>query len=255
MILTNEQVLALHKHIGYGPIDVAPVIIFGNEPGTAGDSANLEQGMHNLMERFKTRKLLKIGQGFTMLEIDPPSPTSTFLQFIARLMLGLKYNEERFFDTLSNEGRVFLNNYIMNELNRTDTALINLRPFPQSTERHWYYDNISEQEYQKLYNFSLYSTVNNGYLNLRMEIMKKAFELVSSSLILGIGDKDNKKAFLKIIYPDIKFSEILLGETLKIYVSSNPKIILSNYWDNRNIGLSGLKHIYNYIVENNLYSI
>ena len=37
MILTDNQILMLHKHIGYGPIDNARIIVFGNESGTAGE--------------------------------------------------------------------------------------------------------------------------------------------------------------------------------------------------------------------------
>jgi len=246
MILTNEQILGLHRHIGYGPIDKAHFIFFGNEPGI-NISKGIENSIHSLMEKYKTRKLLTIGQGFSVLEIDDPPVSSTFLQFISRFMLALRYKDDRFFESLSKEGISFLNNYIINELNRTETALINLRPFPQSTERNWHYSNVVEQEYQKLFNFTLISSHDNIYKTIRLSIMNKAFEMVKNSFIIGIGDKDNKRTFLNLMYPEIKFSEILLDGNLKIYFSKKPNIILSNYWDTRNIGLSGLKQIYNFI--------
>ena len=112
MILTEEELLLFHKCIGTGNISTADVIIFGNEFGSAGGMGGGTQAcVSKFMSEFKTKKLFQIGEGFTQLDIDSPPVSSTFLQFISRLVLALKYKDERFFGTLTSEGKIFLNNF------------------------------------------------------------------------------------------------------------------------------------------------
>jgi len=253
MILTTEQILLLNRCVAQGPIDKASVVIFGNEFGTAGGEGDTERCVKRFINEFKTRKLLQIGEGFSTIDIDPPPVNSTFLQFIARLMLALKYKDDRFFEELTPEGKIFLNNYIMNSLYREDTAIVNLKPYPQHTERHWDYSNIDEKVYYKQYNFMHRNHLSDQYKEIRIKAMKEAFDLAKTALIIGSGDKENKRAFLQTIYPEIEFAEYKLNETAKIYFSRYPKIILSNYYDHRSgIRLSGLKSIYEFIVKSNL---
>lgn len=251
MIITPEQLLWLHRSIGQGPIDKATFIIFGNEFGCARGRSDTNSSINQFINEFQTRKLLKINEGFTVLDIDSPPVTSTFLQFISRLSLALKHEDDRFFGELSNEGKTFLNNYIMSSLYRENEAVINFRPLLQSTENHWDYENISESAYYNLYDFTTKNQKSNKLKELRVNILKEAFNLIKKeSFIIGAGDKNNKKAFFETIYPEIKFSEEKLSDSYTIYFSNNiKKIILSNYFDNRTIGLGNLKLLYEFIVE------
>jgi hypothetical protein len=253
MILNKEQAIWLHRSIGQGPIDKAQVIIFGNEFGSARGHGNTEKCIEGFINEFKTRKLLKIGDGFNVLDIDSPPVSSTFLQFISRLLLAIKYKDERFFDSLTTEGWSYINNYIMNSLYRENSAIINLRPLPQPTENHWDYENINESNYKNLYNFKSKYHGHNKFREFRLKILKQAFDMGKNALILGAGDKYNKKAFFEEIYPNITFQQIVLNDIVEIYFSPNPKIIISNYYDNRSgVGLEGLKEIYNFVINNSL---
>ena len=136
----------------------------------------------------------------------------------------------------------------MKELYHTDTAIINLRPLPQSTERHWEYTNINEKEHYNLYNFSKRKTSSDTWSELRLKVIKEAFELCKNSLILGSGDKNTKRAFFQKIWPDIEFRTEYIDK-LELYISTYPKIVLSNYYDHRSgIKLSGLKEIFKYTI-------
>lgn len=253
MILTNQQFDLLNRCIGGGPINEASIVIFGNELGTA-DGGTTEQTIKNFEIDWTKGPMIQTGEGFVSLNIGTPPASSTFLRFISRLALALRHKEDRFFDELTNTGKVLINNYITTELYRTDTAIINLKPLPQSTERHWDYENINEKEYHKQYNFGLKKRPSDTWSDLRLQSIKSGFELAKNSLILGSGNKQNKKAFLETIFPSIKFEEISLSDKNQIYAAKNPKVILSNYYDYRNgIKLSGLKEIYHFILSNNLY--
>lgn len=248
MTLTSEQILNLYKHIGYGPVDTARILVFGNEPGTAGGN-NLQQSIDNLMHQYETRKLLNIDKGFSMIEIDPPPVNSTFIQFIGRLCLAVRFQDERWFSKLSSQGITVLNDYIMNSVCQEHSALINLRPFPRPTERIWPYENVSQKDYQSQFNFNRRHTQNDDLSKMRIEILKAAFDLNPKATIIGNGDKENKRAFFKTIYPGIKFEEIKYDKIIT-YIAVKPrKIILANYFDNRSgIKLTGLQKVYKIII-------
>ena len=252
MILTLDQIRLLTKCVGGGPINKASIVIFGNELGTA-EGGNVERSIEKFEHDWTTGERIILNTGFVSLNIGTPPVNSTFLQFISRLALAIRHKDSRFLETLTPSGKAFVNDYIMHELDRTETAIINLRPLPQSTERHWHYLNVGEKDYYKQYNFTLRRKPYDSYSHLRVRAIKAGFDLAKNALILGAGDKNNKRAFFQHIYPDIKFEEIELNEKLKIYVSKYPKIILSNYYDNRNgIRLSGLQEIYKYIIDNKI---
>ena len=252
MILTNEQIELFTKCIGLGPADKASVIIFANEFGTSGGGGGTQACVSKFMGEFETRKLLQIGEGFTIIDIDPPPVSSTFLQFVSRLMLALKHQDDRFFDELTIQGRLVLNDYIMNHLYREDSVMLNIRPYPQPSEDTWCYDNIDRIGYHNNYNFSLRGHRDDKFRDIRLSILKEAFR-ISNGLILGSGDKENKKYFFQTIYPTIQFHELKLSDSYKIYYSNNleKKIILSNYFDNRTIGLSNFKKLFHFIVDFN----
>ena len=247
MILTDDQILMLHKHIGYGPIDTARILVFGNESGTAGEPT-LELSIKNLIEKYKTRKLLNIGEGFSITEIDTPPVNSTFIQFIGRLCLAVRYQDTRFFGMLTPQGRNLLNNYIMNSVCREHSALINLRPFPRPTERIWPYENMLKKDYNNNYNFKRRHNQQNELTKMRIQILKDAFELNTKSIIIGSGDKENKRAFFQTIYPEIEFKEVIYDELITYITLKPKKIILTDYFDNRSgIKIAGLLKIYKLI--------
>ena len=142
----------------------------------------------------------------------------------------------------------------MNSLYRENSAIINLRPLPQPTENHWDYENVNENNYKNLYNFKIRYNGNNKFREFRLKILKQAFDMGKNALILSAGDKHNKKAFFEQIYPAIEFKILNLNDIVEVYFSDHPKIIISNYYDNRSgVGLRGLRQIYRFILNNNLF--
>jgi len=253
MILTNGQMKLLFRCIGGGPIDKAKIVIFGNELGTAEGAGSTEATIESFKRTWSSNPVLKVGAGFVPTITGNLPVSSIFLQCISRLALAIRYKDDRFFDELTGEGRAFLNKYILEELYRTETSVINLKPLPQSTERHWNYENIDESRYRNMFNFTLYRSQESPWKTLRLSILKAAFEMTKKALILGSGDKHNKKAFLQLMYEDIRFETIVLENNIQIYVSKNPKIILSNYYSPyTGLGLNGMKILYHYIEKSNM---
>lgn len=251
MKLTDDQIKLFFQCVGAGPIDKAKIVIFGNELGTAAGAGSTEKTIEILTNDWSKHTRLSVGEGFITTEVGTLPVNSTFLQCVSRMALAIRHNEPRFFDELSGQGKALLNKYILEELYRTDTAVINLKPLPQSTERHWDYENIEESRYHNLFNFTLLRAHESPWKDLRVKILKEAFQLVKDSLILGSGDKHNKKEFLKLVYPDIQFESILLDNSIQVYISKYPRIILSNYYSSyTGLGLKGLKVLFQYIQNN-----
>ena len=241
MILTNEQLITLHTHISGGPLKTASIVIFGNELGTA-ETGDPETAVLKLINDWNNN--VRIG----ILPIK-----SVFLQFISRFACAVKYKTDKFFDSPMGVEHFVHIHHMLYELYKTDTAVINLRPLPQSTENHWHYENISKKDYYKHYNFCLSRSSNDSWSDLRVQSLRSGFESLSpTALILGSGDRHNKKCFLQKIYPDIEFLTVNLKST-EIYVAKSPKIILANYFSYRNgIKLQGLKEIYEYTLQENM---
>lgn len=253
MILTNGQMKLLFRCVGGGPIDKAKIVMFGNELGTAEGGGSTETTIESFKKDWTSYPVLKVGPGFVTTHIGTLPVNSVFLQGVSRMALAIRHKESRFFNVLTGEGRAVLNKYILEELYRTETSVINLRPLPRSTERHWDYENIDENRYQSLFNFTLSRTQESPWKDLRITVLKEAFKLAKNSLILGAGDRHNKKAFLTLVYPGIKFKSIKLENNIQIYVSDNPRIILSNYYSPyTGLGLDGLKILYEYIEKSRL---
>ena len=238
----------LFRCVGGGPIDKAKIVVFGNELGCAEAGGNTEATIAKFSKDWTSHPVLELGNGFVPLHIGTLPVNSVFLQCISRLALAMRYKDDRFFDSLTGEGRAFLNKYILEELYRTETAVINLRPLPRSTEKVWDYTNINENRYQNMFNFTLLVAPDSPWKQLRLSVLKEAFKKAQNALILGSGDRHNKKEFLKLMYEDIKFESKTLENNIQIYVSYKPKVILSNYFSPyTGLGLDGMKILYHFI--------
>jgi hypothetical protein len=79
-----------------------------------------------------------------------------------------------------------------------------------------------------------------------MDALHKFFQR-TNSIIIGVGEKKNKRAFFEKQYPFIKFHEAKLDSTT-IYFNIDEKIILADYFNSRNgIKLEGLKDLYKFL--------
>jgi hypothetical protein len=244
-LLKNDYKL-LCSYIGYGVIKEPHICFFGNESGTG--------GMHttDYIPKFlkDLQKTIHIKSAAILPEINDLPVSSVFLQFIARLLLAIEQNEIMWFETLSSYDKidvVSLNYYIINRFNKENTCVFNLRPLPRPTERVWPYSSVNEKDYIKSYNFCLKRPLTNEFKQIRIQALYDGFEQIKDTLIIGIGDKENKRKFFEQLY-QCSFKKIY-----DFYYDEKHNIILSNYFDNKNgIGLNGLKHLYNFIIGNSI---
>jgi hypothetical protein len=138
--------------------------------------------------------------GFVLNNISDLPVSSIFLQFIARFMLAIEHSDEKWFGSLSGSGVSLLNNYILNRFNQEDTCVFNLRPLPRPTERLWPYENIGQKDYIKNYNFLLKKPSSDSFKEIRINSLKNGFKQIDGSLVIGIGDKENKRAFFETLF-------------------------------------------------------
>lgn len=241
MILTTEQYKILASYIGYGVMNKPLICFFGNESGTGGMTTDTY--IPKFIKDLQTwDKYVFKGGGFVLSAIHDLPVSSIFLQFIGRLMLAIEHKDENWFGSLSTSGISFLNNYIINRFNKENTCVFNLRPLPRPTERIWPYENIDERHYINSYNFKLKRPVTDEFKEIRMNAFKNGFVQIGDALIIGIGDKENKKLFFENLFK----CSFLLFENM--YICKDPNIILCNYFDNKHgIGLLGLQKLYRYI--------
>lgn len=241
--ISKEEYSLLNRYIGQGKHD-ASLVFFGNEPGTSG------LGILDTIKYLKTAKNKPIGNGFLIHESYSHPTSSDFARFISRLCLGLENKDDRWFGELSQTGNVAINQHIMKPISEKNICLINLRPLPRPTQDTWVYSNINKKDYQRKWNFTLKGHYSDNFKDERLQILKSFFKLRGDSLIIGVGDKENKRAFLEKLFPN-KFHTAQL-DNHTIYFEPKLKIILSNYFNNRNgIKLKGLKDLYNFIVSRN----
>jgi hypothetical protein len=249
MILENPDKLLFYNLLGHGNLQTSRVIFLGNEFGLA--STTLEKYLENLRNVVKNNQVNLIGKnwwdGFLFNTNGEAPITSIFVQFISRLMLALRENNEEWFYNLTFSDRVKFNNYILNEFHKTESSTINIRPLPRHTESTWIYDNIDKGEYNKDFNFFLDKHQRNVFSEERLLKIKKVFGQSNKEIIIGVGDKWNKEKFFQYLYPNMKF-ERLKFEDEDFLINNEKKIIICDYFDNRSgIKLKGLQFLYHII--------
>lgn len=242
--ISKEEYSLLNRHIGQGMPD-ASLVFFGNEPGTSGLS------IPNTLDFLTLTPKILIETGFLISEPYSHPITSDFARYISRLTLSLKWKDTRFLKNLSKQGSVYLNEHICKPNREKDICLVNLRPLPRPTQDTWVYSNIDKKDYLRKWNFTLKGHYSDPEKEERLNILKSFF-IQSPAIIIGVGEKENKKRFFETIYPPIKLSKANL-DTHSIYFNIDSKIILSNYFNNRNgIKLEGLLDLYKFITSRKL---
>ena len=185
----------------------------------------------------------------SLLENYSNPTTSEFARYISRLALALEHKDKRYLGDLTTVGKVAINEHICKPVSEKNIALINLRPLPRPTQDTWVYSNVNEKEYNKEWNFRLKSHKMTPNGESRLWGLRD-FITGTNGVVIGVGDKENKKAFLeKAMRWDDKFElHSAHLDTHSIYFNPKYKIILSNYFNSRNgIKLVGLKDLYKFI--------
>ena len=217
-LLENEYKL-LCSYIGYGVVNQPRICFFGNESGTGG--MYIDDYIPKFIKDLEYSVQLK--HALILPKINDLPVSSVFLQFISRLLLAIEQNDVVWFEILSKIDVVNLNYYILNRFNKENTCVFNLRPLPRPTERVWPYSTVNKKDYIKSYNFCLKHPHINRFKQIRMQSLYDGFEQIKNTLIIGIGDKENKKKFFEELY---ECSFIKIND---FYYEKYRKIILSNY--------------------------
>ena len=175
MHLNPSDKVLLYNLLGHGNLQTSRVLFLGNEFGLA--STTLERYLEELRNLVKNNQVNLIGKnywdGFLFNTNGEAPVSSVFVQFISRLMLALRENNEEWFYTLSFADKIKLNNYILTEFHKKESSTINIRPLPQSNESTWVYDNINQKEYYKDFNFYLDKHQRDVFSEERIEKIKK----------------------------------------------------------------------------------
>ena len=240
----SQEYHILNTYLGQGRLD-ASLVFFGNEPGTSGS------GVKDTIEYLKEAEKFNISNGY-LIETTYSTPISSeFTRFISRLTLALKNKELRFLGELSQPGKVKINEHVCKPNVEKDICLVNLRPLPRPTQDTWDYPNINKKGYLKSFNYTL-KRHSSDYIDcFRADALQKFFHR-TDALIIGVGEKKNKRAFFEKQYPFVKFHTANLDHTT-IYFNLKEKIILCDYFNTRNgVKLSGLTDIYNFIISRKL---
>ena len=245
--ISNEEYSLLNRYIGQGKPNT-PIIFFGNEPGTS------HVGVKDTIEHLKHDDRYDVSTGFMLKESYAHPTTSDFARFIARLCIGLKYEDDRWFYSLTNLGKITLNEHISSPLSLKDYSLVNLRPLPRPTQDTWDYSNIDKKDYLRKWNFTLKRHYSDSHKEERISVLKTFFDK-RTGLVIGIGEKENKRKFFEYLYPEIEFFKADL-DNHSIYFSISSNIILSDYFNNRNgIKTIGLKDLYDFMISRKLVSL
>jgi len=237
--ISKEEYSLLNRYIGQGWFS-DPLVFFGNEPGTSG------LGVKDTIKHLETCPKSPVSTGFLIGESYAHPTTSDFARYISRLCLGLEHKDKRWFGELSPSGTAAVNDAIMKTQDKRTHTLINLRPLPRPTQDTWEYSNINKKDYLRKWNFMLKGHYSDLEKEERLKIFR-CFFAQRTGIVIGVGEKENKKAFFKAIYPPLEFSKADL-DTHTIYFNTHYRIILSDYFNNRNgIKLQGLLELYNFI--------
>jgi len=242
--ISKEEYSLLNRYIGQGKIN-ASLIFFGNEPGTS--EGDIIHTIKSLQEDEHT----DLGSGFLLNEGYSKPTRSEFVNFMSKLYLACKDKDINWLYDLSPEYNKKLINHNNLPLSEKDMCLLNLRPIPRATEDTWEYSGIDVKGYHRLWNFHL----KGHYSDPEQQLRLKTFEVVfkkRTGLVIGIGDKANKRKFFEKIYPDIQFIKSDLP-THTIYFDTKYKIVLSDYFNSRNgIKMSGLRELYEFLESRHL---
>ena len=237
--INKEDYNLLNQYIGQGKLN-ASLVFFGIEPGMAGT------GWEDTLKFLREEPHTKIGSGFLLNESYSKPTSSDFVIFTTRLYLALQNKDDKWVEDLNTLDKIEINKYINMDVQEKDVCLVNLRPLPRPTQDTWVYPDIDVKGYNRLWNFMLKKHHSDSSKELRLSVFKNFFD-TRTGLVIGIGEKENKKKFFETIYPNIIFHKSRL-DNHTIYFSPDHKIILSDYFNNRNgIKVAGLKDLYNFI--------
>jgi len=254
MNLSIEDWELLNNYIGAGPIDKVEVIFFGNEFGLA--RSNIENYLNFIKKFIKEERHIFLekdfDEGFMLVGEKPISLNSPFVRFCSQFMLAYNNNDDRFLDRLTKKGVIYVNKYIMEEFHRVNSAVINLRPLPRPSEEHWIYDNINKNNYLRSYKFSPKQKEFDKNVKPRIENLLRAFNKAPNPLIIGTGDKWNKRNLFERVLPEVNFEEITLSTTKKILLDIKQKILLCDYFDQRVLEIKSLKEMFNILKKENI---
>lgn len=249
MNLTLDDWNLLQNYVGEGPIDKAKIVFFGNEFGLAQN--NIENYLNFLKTFIKENKIILLGkdisEGFTIYGKNSAPLNSQFVRFCSRFMLAFNNKDDRFLGELSKQGEIAINNYITHYLHMHNSAIINYRALPRPSEDQWIYENINKNNYLKSYSISSKNHVFDKSVKHRISNLLRAFYKASKPIIIGTGDKWNKQKLFERLLKHSKFKEIQLTTGKNILIDENQKIILTDYFDHRTLGLNSLKEIFNII--------
>lgn len=252
----SKEYQILNTYLGQGRPD-ASLVFFGNEPGTTGLGVEdtikyLEKAERINIFGRKIEEVEKSDNLGYLIETSYSKPTtSEFARFISRLTLAIEHKDSRFLGELSTQGSVAINEHVCRPNSEKDICLVNLRPLPRPTQDTWDYPNINKKEYNKSFNYTLKRHCSDYIDCFRVDALLKFF-MATNAVIIGVGEKDNKRAFFEKQYPFPKFYNINL-DTHSIYYAPDHKIILSDYFNSRNgIKLQGLQELYNFLISRKL---
>jgi len=237
--INKEDYNLLNQYIGQGKLN-ASLVFFGIEPGMAGT------GWTDTLKFLKEEPHYEIGSGFLLKESYSKPTSSDFVIFTTMLYLALKNKDDKWVKDLDTLEKVEINKYINMSVQEKDVCLVNLRPLPRPTQDTWVYPDIDVKGYNRLWNFMLKGHHSDSSKEVRLSVFKQFFD-ERTGLVIGIGEKENKKKFFETIYPDIIFHKSIL-DNHTIYFDPIRKIILSDYFNNRNgIKVAGLNDLYKFI--------
>jgi len=251
--LDANKLNVFNSYLGQGNFKKASLVFFGNESGTS-NNRTADDIYNHIVREMLDNKVINFKGAFTLRKPECTPLNSVYIQFMARFLLALENNDEKWFKKLSKKNKLELNKYIKNKLNRNYSCNINLRPLPRSTERHWDY-KINEKQYLKSFNFTSKNISINQYNSNRLTYLINIFKYLfdKGTPIISIGDMKNKKSFFELFF-NINLIELSLNKSYKIYYNLDYKLLLTNYWDNKNgLGLKGLHKIYKFIKDEKIF--
>lgn len=224
---------------------------------------NWRDGFYEIPEVIdpEYKKVMKELRGELLEETSLFSP---MLEFQARIALHLQDPEQDWFSKREDNPENFevIKKYYQTSLYHEDSkfplSLMDLRPFPRRNEKdEWPYSNIDRSQYLRAFSFNPSAKIDPLYQELRdkrASILKRAIECSNANFIVGIGDKESKRRFFEQVFSTaerpLQFEEVkLTKDKCEVYKTSlilknrTITVLLSDFFDYRNIGLAGLEKL------------